>query len=267
MLAPNELYKKKFHIPIEKLTVPFWGVLSKKHFQWNKKWQAPFKGMFSYQGNNLIRYFEYPWAFYAIRLRKGMRVLDFGGGLGGFQFVLSKSGLEVDNVDPGVGSSPAKRKKGKKLEVDQKSMGRLNKEFNTHVNLYNCLIENANLPSNSYDVVYSISVMEHLTGNELRNAMEHIFRILKPGGHFIMTTDLFPNVHPFTKIKTNRWGENVSIKKLVDMSRLKIVAGNKKELYGFSEFNHEHILENLERYFISSDYPALIQTVVLKKDK
>lgn len=246
---------------MEKLEIPFWGVLPRKFFRWNEKWKAPFGGMFSHQGNNLIRYFEYPWAFYAVPVRKKMKALDFGGSLAGFQFVLAKSGLIVHNVDPGLES------KGLGWSVSEKSIQKLNKKFKTDVKLYNCFIEQANLSSDYYDVVYSISVIEHLTGGELRHAMEEIGRILKPGGHLVMTIDLFPNIYPFTKIRKNQWGTNVSIKKLIDeMSGLKMVAGDKRELYGFKEFNPQKILENLQKYFISSNYPALIQTVVLQKE-
>ena len=261
MLAPNELNRKKIHVPQNKLTVPFWGVLQKKFFDWNEKWRAPYDGMFAYQGNNLIRYYEYPWAFYAVRLRKGMKALDFGAGLCGFQFVLSKCGLTVHNVDPGLNA------KGIGWSVDQVSIKKLNKKFGTDVKLYNDFIEKAKLPSSHYDVVYCISVMEHLTGSELTNAMKEIARVLKPGGHLVMTTDLFPNIYPFTKVRTNRWGKNVSIKDLVAKSGLRLVAGKKDELFGYPQFNAQKILENLEKYFISSNYPALIQTLVLQKTK
>lgn len=260
MLAPNELYKINFNVK-KKLTLPFEGVLHNKYLRWNQKWKAPFGGMFSYQMNNVTRYYEYPWAFYAVKLSKGMHVLDFGGGLCGFQFVLSKSGINVHNVDPGLGS------KGIGWPVNEKSIKRLNRKFGTNVKLHNCFIEEAHLPSNHFNVVYSISVFEHLTSSELKQAMKHVSRILKPGGSLVMSVDLFPNVFPFTKKRKNRWGKNVSIKKLKEMSGLKMVYGDKSELYGFKEFNKDKILEDLEKYFIGGNYPALIQTIILQKDR
>lgn len=258
MLAKNILFEKNYYTKI-KLSIPFGCMLPIKFLRWNQKWGAPFDCMFAYQGNNVTRYYEYPWAFHAIKLKRGMRVLDFGGGLCGFQFVLSKCGLVTHNVDPGLES------KGIGWSVNERSIRRLNKKFGTSVKLYNNFIEKANLPSNYYDVIYSISVFEHLTKNELLEAMKHIKRVLKPGGYLVMTVDLFPNVYPFTKKKTNRWGRNVSIKKLIETSGLKIIKGDKKELYGFREFNKDNILENLQKYFIGSNYPTLIQTIILKK--
>ena len=60
------------------------------------------RGPFSIQGNNSIRRFEYPWAFDVARLEPGQRVLEIGGGLAGFQFVLDQFGCRVVNVDPGM---------------------------------------------------------------------------------------------------------------------------------------------------------------------
>ena len=50
------------------------------------------RGPFAIQGNNSIRAFEYPWAFHAGAPAPGMRALDIGGGLCGFQFALSRAG-------------------------------------------------------------------------------------------------------------------------------------------------------------------------------
>ena len=46
------------------------------------------KGPFGGQGNNSTREFEYPWCFHTAKLETGMHVLEVGGGLAGFQFVL-----------------------------------------------------------------------------------------------------------------------------------------------------------------------------------
>src|SRR6516225_6156242 len=96
--------------------------LPDKYRQWNLANGAPFgrsiprrrflyrlfrtteqlRGFFSIQQNNTTREFEYPWAFFSADVQPGMRVLDLGGGLGGFQFVLDRSGCHVINVDPGM---------------------------------------------------------------------------------------------------------------------------------------------------------------------
>lgn len=259
MLARNELYKTKFKSRKDFREYPHQAKLPENYLKWNVKWQAPFNGLFYYQDNNVTRCFEYPWAFYAVSLKKGMKALDFGGGHCGFQFVLDKYGLEVYNIDPGLSSN------GVGWPINKATMRKLNKKFKTNIKFCNCFIEDAGLPLNYFDVAYSISVLEHLIKKEIHSAVREIKKVLKPGGYFVITLDLFPNVYPFTKIKKNRWGQNYSVKEIVKASGLKLVYGDKKELYGFKEFNKDYILENLEKYFIGSNYPALIQTIILQK--
>ncbi|MEA2007225.1 MAG: class I SAM-dependent methyltransferase [Patescibacteria group bacterium] len=146
-------------------------------------------------------------------------------------------------------------------------MTKLNKKFKTNVKLHNCFIEKAELPDNYFNVAYAISVIEHLTQKELITSMRHINRALKPEGYLVVTLDLFPNIYPFTKKKKNRWGRNASVKDIVDVSGMKIVHGDKKELCGYKQFKASYILENLEKYFIGSNYPALIQILILQKKK
>src|SRR5688572_30945979 len=66
-----------------------------------KPWRARLVGCFGFQGNNTTRAYEYPWAFHAVGPRPGLKVLEIGGSLSGFQFALSQAGCEVVNVDPG----------------------------------------------------------------------------------------------------------------------------------------------------------------------
>ena len=98
--------------------------LPKQYIDWNEEYHAPYgkkltfdtvlkrllpweayikkKGFFSVQTNNTTRMFEYPWAFYNADLSEGQKVLEIGGGLSGFQFVLDALGCHVVNIDPGM---------------------------------------------------------------------------------------------------------------------------------------------------------------------
>lgn len=77
------------------------------------------------------------------------------------------------------------------------------------------------LPDNSVDVVFSKSVIEHLYLPQIKNYMQEIMRVLKPGGHVIIFTpdwiycwddyfDGFTHVTPFTtkslKVCLNMYG-------------------------------------------------------------
>lgn len=229
-----------------------------KYAAWNKKWDAPFGGMFANQDNNGTRAFEYPWAFYATPLQQGMKVLDFGGSLGGFQFVLDKEGAEVHTVDPG------EEAKGKGWPVNQESMDRLNALYKTQVTLHNCFIEEAKLPPYSFDRVFSISVIEHIPGEHIRSAVKEIANALKPGGYFIATIDLFLDIHPFTEKTSNHFGTNIDIKRLVQESGLTLEYGNKNELYGYDEFDKNKALHG--KVVVIGDKPEVrTQLIVLRK--
>lgn len=252
--------------------------LPKRYLDWNRRYKAPsgrvlinsFKGYlpallfyrlngaFSWQINNMTRRFEYPWAFYAAPVVPGMRVLEIGGGLSGFQFVLDRLGCKVTNVDPGLEAG------GIGWPCDQASITRINRIFGTSVELLNTTIDKVRLEPESFDRVYAISVIEHMTQAESFDMMRAVYRLLKPGCFFILTVDLFLNLEPFTTRKTNEYGTNVNIKSLIETTPFILADGNPVELYGYQEFDKENIQSNLETYFWGS-YPALVQCVVLQK--
>jgi SAM-dependent methyltransferase len=256
--------------------------------QWNRKWGAPFgspvyrlsaylprgrptldkfifkpfprlQGYFGFQPNNTIRSFEYPWAFHATPIRQGLRVLEIGGGLSGFQFVLSRLGCDVVNVDPGMDA------RGRGWPVDQVSMTRLNRAFRTSVMLHRTFLNDAPLEEGTFDRVFSISVLEHVPADEMPGIVKRAYNLLKPGGMLVVTVDLFLNLTPFCSRLTNEYGSNVSMRMLATGEPFEFVSGDRRELYGFTEFDKDAILGQLEDFMVGGDYPALAQLMVLKK--
>jgi len=215
-------------------------------------------GPFSIQHNNSTRTFEYPWAFEAGELRPGMKILEIGGSLAGFQFVLARHGCQVVNVDPGMQAA------GVGWPCDQNSIGRLNRVFRTAVELRNTTVERAELGDGEFDRVYSLSVIEHLPAGDAAEVMAHAFRCLKPGGKFILTADLFLNLAPFTARLKNEYGLNQNLAELTGRQPWQLAAGKRDELYGFSGFAPDKILSRLETYLVGG-YPALAQCLVLQK--
>jgi ubiquinone/menaquinone biosynthesis C-methylase UbiE len=215
--------------------------------------------MFAFQTNNSTRLFEYPFAFFNAHMSQGMDVVEIGGGLSGFQYVLAKQGVNVINVDPGLEAC------GRGWPVDYQSIAKMNRAFGTRVVLKKCFIQDANFLDNSFDRCFSISIIEHLTDKEIISILNHVKRVLKPGGLFILTVDLFLDLKPFTKRESNEYGRNVSIQKLVDLSGMEMTLGKREELFGFPEFDPEKILSDLSRYMLGNGYPALAQLLVLRK--
>ncbi len=258
MLAPRELpdhYRRwnLVHGAPHGYTRKRIGIIKK--WMPHKLWER-LLGPFAIQGNNPTREFEYPWAYYSASLSPGMRVLEIGGGLSGFQFVLSKMGCSVVNTDPGMEYLG--------WPCNQESMNTLNRRFKTNVELRNATVRESNLEEASYDRAFSISVIEHLANDEIAEVMKHTYRSLKPGGLFILTIDLFLNLSPFTRRECNEYGKNRDVRWIIDQAPFEISIGKPEEIYGTPEFNIQEIQSSLEKYMIGY-YPVLTQCLVLKK--
>jgi len=255
--------------------------ISPKFAEWNDRWGAPFgrsgrlvnaagrfshrlftqlRGPFGIQPNNDTRRFEYPWCYFAADLRPGMRVLEIGGGMSGFQFVLSREGVIVENVDPGFGAA------GKGWECDKRSIDYCNRIFRTNVVLHNCTIKEAALESEQYDRVFSISAIEHFSPSEITETIEAAAKCLRRDGLFILTTDLFLDVCPFANQESNKYGRNIDLCQALSGSGLKLAQGDESELCGFASFDPQRVLCKISELLLGGGYPALVQTVVLRKE-
>jgi SAM-dependent methyltransferase len=194
-------------------------------------------GPFSLQTNTTNRVFEYPWAFHVRPIQKGMRIVEVGGGLSGFQFAVSRlASCDVVNVDPGMQAA------GRGWPCDAGTIARMNATFGTNVDLRNTTVDKAGLPSDTFDYVYSISVIEHLPPSDIVSVMTNVYRILKPGGEFIMTVDLYLDIAPFTERLANDYGSNIDLHWLSNLAPFELVFGNPMELYGFPEFDRDGVL-------------------------
>jgi SAM-dependent methyltransferase len=117
------------------------------------------------------RLWEYPFALRAAGLRPGLAVADVGCGRSAFTaYLASVARCDVTAVDP--------------ADLDPEFFGRLGVRF------LNAGMEAIPVESDSQDVVFSISVMEHVEPETRRRGMQEIARILKPGGRAIVTVDL-----------------------------------------------------------------------------
>jgi len=129
--------------------------------------QARALGPFGFQpDNNATRRFEYPWAFHAVAVEPGHVCIDLGGSLGGLQFVLSKQGARVVNIDPSEQAPMG-------WPLDQDTFAALNRAFGTSVELRRTFLQDAGVPDSSVDRLYCISTLEHVPdGDRLRLAAE-----------------------------------------------------------------------------------------------
>ena len=216
-------------------------------------------GCFGAQRNSTTRAVEFPWAFHAVKVRPGLRVLEVGGALSGFQFALSAAGAAVINVDPFVPFG-----EGSEQPRDPESAHRtMNTWFGTDVRLIRSDISAAGIPSGSIDVIYSISTIEHISDDEITRLLREARRILRPGGKLVLTVDLVLDLRPFTGQEVNIWGTNVAIASLLGRHHMQILRGNPAELLGSPGFDARRVQRNLNRYATNEYYPQLSQLLVV----
>lgn len=222
--------------------------------------QARVLGPFAFQpGNSSTRRFEYPWAFHAVPVEAGKVVVDLGGSLGGLQFVLSRAGAKVINVDPG-------EKAAMGWPVSGVTIAALNRAFGTSVELRSAFLHEAGLADESVDTLYSISTLEHVPVDELGSLAAEIGRILRPGGHAVLTVDLFYDLSPFTARETNVHGRNIDLRSFVAATGLRLLVGDPAELCGYPEFDPQVILSRGTEFVQGNWALNTAQALVLVKD-
>jgi SAM-dependent methyltransferase len=220
-----------------------------------------YRGPYGWQQNSSIRRFEYPWAFDQIqRIGRGLTIVDVGAGMSGLQFTLARERHRVIAVDPGMAA------KGKGWALDADFHARLARTYRAPVELRPTTIGDAGIADASVDVLLSVSAIEHFAEADLDEFAIESRRILKPGGHLVLTIDLFIDVHPFTAAaESNKYGRNVDLRALLDRCGASLVLGEPAELHGFRQFDHDTVLANLSRYMIGQGYPSLSQCLLARR--
>jgi SAM-dependent methyltransferase len=181
-----------------------------------------------------------------------------GGSLGGFQFVLSKQGAKVINVDPGDSATMG-------WPVDHRTIARLNKAFGTNVELRKEFLQHAKITPGSIDRIYCISTIEHIPLAQLPELAHEVHRVLKPGGFAVMTIDLFFDLAPFTNRESNIHGRNVDVAWLVSQTQLELHQGDRAELFGYPEFDPQLVLSRAMEFTQGNIALNVAQALVLRK--
>lgn len=123
-----------------------------------------------------------------------LKVLDIGCGVVPLCNYVSLKDHEVIALDP------------IKSDIDFLVKNDMNRFHNSDVKYMHGYGEKLPFEDNSFDVVYSVSVMEHIaSGNDLI-VLSEMLRVLKVGGRLIITTDVMPEdgmnyrkyTYPFT---------------------------------------------------------------------
>jgi ubiquinone/menaquinone biosynthesis C-methylase UbiE len=173
----KKINKRLTEINNEKININH-DELNKQRFNWFDKLETSN----SYYGT---RYWEYPFAILAADLKPGMKVADVGCGTTPFTPYLCEL-VGKENVT-GIDYKLLKNDQ----EATHSSFG-VRRSFvdNIGFNFIEGGISTLNVSDNSFDVVFCISVLEHINDyNVKQEGLLEMVRALKPGGKLIITFD------------------------------------------------------------------------------
>ena len=135
----------------------------------------------------IIRCIEYPWI--AARMPRpldGLRVLDMGAGVSPLPLWLARQGARVTTVDghDKIRAAPAQPDWNEWGYLDY---GQLDRQIRSH----HCMMQDLR-GAGPFDLIYSVSVIEHIPAEARRAVLAAMKDNLAPGGRLLLTLDLIP---------------------------------------------------------------------------
>jgi SAM-dependent methyltransferase len=170
--------------------LPDHAALNRDHYPWA---EGRYPGAQIYGS----RLWEYPFAVLAADVRAGMACADVGCGSTPFTVYLARQpGVSVTGFDPDVFAE------GTRAAAFGVSAAFIQR---TGLDIRACGITRLDAPSNHFDRVFCLSVIEHLDADTARRGMREMARVLKPGGRLVVTVDVaildtFNDVDPLSLI-------------------------------------------------------------------
>ncbi|MFD1885623.1 class I SAM-dependent methyltransferase [Paenibacillus wenxiniae] len=135
------------------------------------------------------RAYEYVWLADLVKKENpATSVLDIGAGVAPLPIYLSNQGIEVTTVD----YSSFLRNYNDSDKTDWNEWGYLDySEVDSGIQSYNQSINEIEFTSESFDYIYSISVIEHMPATERQKMWPSLFKWMKPNGQLLLTIDLY----------------------------------------------------------------------------
>jgi ubiquinone/menaquinone biosynthesis C-methylase UbiE len=109
-----------------------------------------------------------------VKLERGAKILDVGCGPGKWVRFFANKGFEVTGID----FSPL---------MIRLAEGRIKNKYEELVKFHVMDVTNLNLPSNFYDLVNCVTVLQHiLNDKDQTKAVQEMVRVTKPSGHILI---------------------------------------------------------------------------------
>lgn len=149
-------------------------VESKKTIDRTEKWRQAARNWLAHYAERKARNFVKKTVKDHVKLKKGAKVLDVGCGVGKWVDFFAQRGFMATGID----SSPWMIRVAKQ---------NVNERFKKLVSFYVMNVASLELPSDSYDMVNCITVLQHIFDDEeWANAVREIVRVTKPLGYILI---------------------------------------------------------------------------------
>ncbi len=133
-----------------------------------------------------IRAIEYPWMLERVMQANPVRIADIGAGVSPLPILLGEKGCSITTID----FHSIKRELVNQSKWNE--WGFLDySEFVPSIKSYNLDVLRYR-PEGKFDVIYSVSVIEHMPRKTWEQFIKWAAKWLKPGGRLILTLDLIP---------------------------------------------------------------------------
>jgi SAM-dependent methyltransferase len=158
-------------------------IRKREYFEW---WD---RGLAA-KGVSSLKNIQDAWVMSQLCESKGMRIAEVGGGESRLlqQLKDNNSCVNIDKFE-GHGNGPNRVPKIKGIKVIPAYMG----DFDTA------------LKDESFDAVFSISVLEHIASERLSDCFGDMARILKPGGKMLHAIDVYLHERPRAVARINEY--------------------------------------------------------------
>lgn len=200
--------------------------------------------------NQYSRVFEYPYVLNMLsKLCKDAKVLDFGTGIGTLPILLAEQGLEVKTID-----------NNSRCIRDIKNVNNVwgffdYSSLNSNIQSFNESLSLTTFEENTFDAIYSVSVIEHMPADIRRYILECFALQIKPNGKLILTLDLKKDSYSLWNMSAGKVVEDAKIHGDIDTIREEIKG------FGFKIINCEIMPLETERIDL-----ALIEAEFLGTD-
>ena len=111
-------------------------------------------------------------------VKQEMKVMDFGCGRGELIFNLAKSGAYVVGIDYSAAA----------VAISKKTVSLLEDDLRNRANVVQIAAGELPFEDDSFDRIFMVDVIEHLTAEEMKVTVSEFYRILKKGGMVVIHT-------------------------------------------------------------------------------